>query len=98
MASPNQTTRRVLTIVGPFLGLLAVIGLVSLVKGHSPLTAMALMIGTGAAIGLLNGVVIGALRMMPFVVTLGMMGIGRGLAKWLAGSQTVNAPETMIDQ
>ncbi len=157
MASPNQTTRRVLTIVGPFLGLLVVIGLfsldstvrpfflsganfkiiltqtvivgigtlgmtliivsggidlsvgsvvalssvvgaVSLVKGHSPLIAMALMIGTGAAIGLLNGVVIGALRMMPFVVTLGMMGIGRGLAKWLSGSQTVNAPETIIDQ
>jgi len=35
--------------------------------------------------------------MMPFIVTLGMMGIARGTAKWLSGSQTVNSPPTWID-
>jgi ribose transport system permease protein len=35
------------------------------------------------------------LRMMPFIVTLGMMGVGRGTAKWLSGSQTVNPPECL---
>jgi ribose transport system permease protein len=34
----------------------------------------------GAACGLVNGVVIGKLRVPPFVATLGMMGIARGLA------------------
>ena len=34
----------------------------------------------GAACGLANGVVIGKLRVPPFVATLGMMGIARGLA------------------
>jgi ribose transport system permease protein len=32
--------------------------------------------------------------MMPFIVTLGMMGIARGVAKWLAGNATVNAQPT----
>jgi ribose transport system permease protein len=157
MASPHQTTRRVLMIVGPFLGLLLVIGLfslsptvrpyflsgsnfkiiltqtvivgigtlgmtliivsggidlsvgsvvaltsvigaVSLVKGHNPFIATVLMVGAGAFIGLVNGLVIGGLRMMPFIVTLGMMGVARGTAKWLSGSQTVSVPETLLDQ
>jgi ribose transport system permease protein len=33
---------------------------------------------------------------MPFIVTLGMMGIARGSAKWLSGSQTVSSPETPL--
>jgi ribose transport system permease protein len=34
--------------------------------------------------------------MMPFIVTLGMMGVARGAAKWLSGSQTVNVPDAGI--
>ncbi|MBI1840729.1 MAG: ABC transporter permease, partial [Verrucomicrobia bacterium] len=41
-------------------------------------------------VGLINGAVIAGFRMLPFVVTLGMMGIARGAAKWLADNQTVN--------
>ena len=36
--------------------------------------------------------------MMPFIVTLGMMGLARGLAKWLAGNQTVLAPDTAVNR
>ena len=32
------------------------------------------------------------LRIVPFIVTLGMLGIARGLAKYLAGEQKVDAP------
>jgi ribose transport system permease protein len=32
------------------------------------------------------------LRLMPFIVTLGMMGVGRGVAKWVAKNATVNYP------
>jgi ribose transport system permease protein len=46
---------------------------------------------------LLNGAAIAGLRMLPFIVTLGMMGVARGAAKWLAGNQTVNSPETRVN-
>jgi len=51
-----------------------------------------LTILAGGLIGLVNGAIISGLGMMPFIVTLGMMGMGRGLAKWIAGNQTVNVP------
>jgi ribose transport system permease protein len=51
-----------------------------------------LTILAGGLIGLINGTIISTMRLMPFIVTLGMMGVGRGLAKWIAGNQTVNAP------
>ena len=37
-------------------------------------------LGTGAAAGLFNGLGVGFLRLPPFVVTLGMLGIARGFA------------------
>src|SRR5205807_383620 len=84
--------------VGSVVALTSVVGATSLVKGCSPVAAGCLTLAVGAGIGLLNGLVIGGLRMMPFIVTLGMMGVARGTAKWLSGSQTVNSPETpMID-
>jgi ribose transport system permease protein len=83
--------------VGSVVALTSVTGAVLLVKGCGALTSALLVIGAGAFIGLLNGMVIGGLGMMPFIVTLGMMGVARGTAKWLSGSQTVNSPETVID-
>jgi len=78
--------------VGSVVALASVVGATFLVKGFSLVTATVLTIATGALIGLLNGLAIAGLRMMPFIVTLGMMGIARGAAKWLSGSQTVSAP------
>jgi len=83
--------------VGSVVALTGVVCATVLVKGHSALTAAAVTLAVGAGIGLINGVVIGGLRMMPFVVTLGMMGVARGVAKWLSGSQTVNAPDPAIN-
>lgn len=48
-------------------------------------------------IGVVNGAAITGLRVVPFIATLGMLGIARGVAKWLAGQQTVNAPETWVN-
>jgi ribose transport system permease protein len=83
--------------VGSVVALTSVVGATSLLKGLSVFNAALLMILGGGAIGLLNGLAIGGLRMMPFIVTLGMMGVARGAAKWLSGSQTVNAPESAIN-
>jgi ribose transport system permease protein len=35
---------------------------------------------------------------VPFIATLGMLGVARGMAKWLAGEQTVNVPETWVNE
>ncbi|HWE38465.1 MAG TPA: ABC transporter permease [Isosphaeraceae bacterium] len=46
----------------------------------------------GGLCGLFNGAFITGLRVVPFIITLGSMRIFRGLAKWLAGNNTVNVP------
>jgi ribose/xylose/arabinose/galactoside ABC-type transport system permease subunit len=49
---------------------------------------VALAAGLGA--GLANGAIAVHWRIPPFIVTLGMLGIGRGLALWISHSQTRN--------
>jgi ribose/xylose/arabinose/galactoside ABC-type transport system permease subunit len=46
----------------------------------------------GGLCGLANGLIITRLRLAPFVATLGMLSIARGLAVWLAGRTTINFP------
>jgi ribose transport system permease protein len=48
---------------------------------------------SGGLVGMVNGALIAGCRMMPFIVTLGTMGVCRGLAKWVANNQVVNVPE-----
>ena len=83
--------------VGSVVALTGVVGAVSMVHGCPPAAAIALTILVGGLVGLINGAVIAGLGMMPFIVTLGMMGVARGVAKWLARSQTVDAPNSPID-
>jgi ribose transport system permease protein len=78
--------------VGSVVALTSVFGATLLVKGCSPATTILFTVLAGGFVGLINGVVISGFRMMPFIVTLGTMGVVRGTAKWLAGNQTVNNP------
>lgn len=78
--------------VGSLVALTSVLGATLLVQGWPPGTVIAITILAGGLVGLVNGALIAGLRMMPFIVTLGMMGVCRGLAKWVAGNQTVNSP------
>ncbi len=59
----------------------------------------AILIGilTGGLVGLLNGFLITRLRLVPFIVTLGMLGIARGIAKWIAKNQKIDAPLTWVN-
>lgn len=86
--------------VGSVVALTSVVCATMLTKGQSVFSAAAVTILVGGLVGLVNGSIIASLRMMPFIVTLGMMGITRGLAKskWLANNQTVNAPESPINR
>jgi ribose transport system permease protein len=79
--------------VGSVVAFTGVLGAKMLVAGCGPWKTTAAVVFAGGMIGLLNGVVIAGLRMMPFIVTLGTMGIVRGAAKWLSAKQTVNNPE-----
>ncbi len=65
-------------------------------QGHGFLAVVTATILVGGLVGLVNGGIITTFRLMPFIVTLGMMGIARGISKWLANNQTVN-PETPLD-
>ena len=62
-----------------------------------PLLAALAGIAACAACGLVNGLITAKLRIVPFIVTLGMMQIARGLAKWLASEQTVIAPANWLN-
>lgn len=52
----------------------------------------------GGLVGLVNGLAITRLRVVPFIATLGMLGVARGTAKWLANQTTVNPPPTWINE
>ena len=65
---------------------------------ESPALALAVGMVTGMSVGLLNGVLITWLRLVPFIATLGTMLVARGIAKWLSGEQKVNAPPGWLDE
>ncbi|MBD3420379.1 MAG: ABC transporter permease [Chitinivibrionales bacterium] len=62
-----------------------------------PFAAVGCAALVGGACGLFNGAVSAALRMVPFIVTLGMMQIARGLAKWVGKEQTVLSPDNWLN-
>lgn len=66
--------------------------------GASPALGLAAGILCGGLVGLANGVLVTGLKLVPFIVTLGMMGIARGVAKWLAGNQKIDAPLTWLNE
>lgn len=66
-------------------------------SGWPPLAAALGGIVVGSLCGLLIGGLITRFRLAPFIVTLGMWGAIRGLAKGLAGEQMVFAPPTWLN-
>jgi ribose transport system permease protein len=67
-------------------------------RGCPPLLAALAGIAAAAACGAISGLLITRLRLLPFVVTLGMMGTLRGAAKGLAGEQTIYPDETWLNK
>jgi ribose transport system permease protein len=83
--------------VGAAIALTGVIAALGIGAGWSPWIAVIVAVLAGGFIGLTNGLLITGLRVIPFIATLGMLGIARGVAKWLAHEQTVNAPSTWVN-
>jgi ribose transport system permease protein len=84
--------------VGSAIALTGVIAALYLRSGGAPFAAAGLSVVAGGLIGLVNAVAITRLHVVPFIATLGMLGVARGVAKWLADQETVNVPATWINQ
>ncbi len=84
--------------VGSVIALSSVVTASSLSFGSSPVLAVLLGVSSGALVGAVNGVTITRLKVVPFIATLGMLGVARGIAKWIANEQTVLVPETWINE
>jgi ribose transport system permease protein len=78
--------------VGSVIALSSVVTALLLKNGHGGMLAALLGVAAGALVGLTNGLLVTQLSVVPFVATLGTMGMARGLAKYLADEQKVDAP------
>ncbi len=83
--------------VGSVVALTGVLAARLVLEGINPVGVVAVTVLMGGVIGAVNGTIIASFRMMPFIVTLGMMGVVRGSAKWLGNNQTVNPPENALN-
>src|SRR3954468_17312323 len=84
--------------VGSAIALTGVVTALALRDGMAPLAAIAAGVAMGGLVGVLNGLAITMLRVLPFIATLGMLGVARGAAKWLGDQQTVNVPPTWVNE
>jgi len=83
--------------VGSIIALATVAIALMLRADQPPLLAALAGVGAAAVCGLINGIVITQLRVVPFIVTLGTMLIVRGAAKGLAEERRIEAPTTWLN-
>src|SRR5215210_6789382 len=84
--------------VGSTNALTGVITALAINAGLPPSVALLSGILVGGLVGVVNGLVITRLKVVPFIATLGMLGVGRGTAKWVANEQTVNMADTWLNE
>jgi len=83
--------------VGSMIALTTVVIAQLLRMGMSPLAAALGGIAAAALCGLVNGILITQLRVVPFIVTLGTMLIIRGAAKGFGEERRIEAPATWLN-
>jgi ribose transport system permease protein len=84
--------------VGSVIALTGVVTALGLRGGTPPTLAVLEGVLAGGLVGLFNGAIITRLKVIPFIATLGTLGMARGAAKWLADQQTVNVPQTWVNE
>lgn len=62
-----------------------------------PIAALFAGVGVAIVAGLCNGALVVGLRLVPFIITLGTMGIFRGVAKGIAGEKDIYPPDTWLN-
>lgn len=77
--------------VGSVIALTSVITALGLREGYGPWPAVGMGVAAGGMAGFINAGMITQLKVVPFIATLGMWGMARGLAKGLADEQKIDA-------
>jgi ribose/xylose/arabinose/galactoside ABC-type transport system permease subunit len=83
--------------VGSIVALATVVTAVLLRQGYDPAAAALGALAASALCGLLNGLLITRLKVVPFIVTLGTMLLVRGAAKGIADERRIEAPLTWLN-
>jgi ribose transport system permease protein len=92
-------TRGIDLSVGSTLALSAVVGALTFATVPSGSAVIVVMLATGMAVGAVNGAVLVWGRLPhPFVMTLAMLSIARGLALWLSGGQPISGMPEVVQQ
>jgi len=68
----------------------AVLGAMYMKSGGNWIVSCFIMVAVGVLVGLVNGIAVSRLKMIPFVVTLAMMTILSGSAVWLTNSLSIS--------
>jgi ribose/xylose/arabinose/galactoside ABC-type transport system permease subunit len=84
--------------VGSVIALSGVVTALALRDGASPMVGVLEGVVAGGLVGIVNGLIVTRLQVIPFIATLGTLGMARGVAKWIAGQQTVNVPQTWVNE
>jgi ribose transport system permease protein len=82
--------------VGTVLGLTGVIAALLANTGLSPVLVFLLIIIIGSLISSINGILVTKVRINPFIVTLGMMSIARGVALLITGGMPISIDTNKI--
>ncbi|MEO6874047.1 MAG: ABC transporter permease, partial [Opitutaceae bacterium] len=83
--------------VGSGIAFTGVVGALLIQHGWPVPAIVVAVIASGAGLGFLNGTMIAGLKMMPFIITLGMLSVIRGAAQLLGGNETVNYDTSVIN-
>jgi len=83
--------------VGSTIALAGVVTALSINAGFDPIVAVVAGTTIGGIVGFVNGSVISGLRVVPFIATLGMLGIARGTAKLVSGQQPIDVTPTWVN-
>jgi ribose transport system permease protein len=75
--------------VGSVMALASVIGAFTMASGAPAIVGILVAVVAGIACGLLNGTAVATLKIPPFIVTLGAMGIYRGIALLITDGKAV---------
>ena len=83
--------------IGSVIAISGVTAALAMHAGASPWVACLVALATGAAAGAINGALVACTGITPFIITLGTLGVARGLAKGLADNQTINLAPSWLD-
>lgn len=91
-------TRGIDLSVGSSLALASVVGALVYSSVASGTVVVLTMLATGLLVGTVNGIVYVKGRLPhPFIITLAMLSIARGLALWLSGGQPIRGMPPVVD-